>query len=601
MPAPASSLRRFSRHRILWQAIAVVGAFVAFAYWYVHRLLPAPQVTHYEQVTLDGRRKAALETDGARIYLALLSPIGIAQLPVSGGKVTAIPMELPAGPPPWFCSGVSPDGTNLLVMNTDSYREERSSLWVVGIMGRPVRFLTKASAAAWSPDGKTVAFANEHGDIYTIRIDGGEPRLLHRLDTPIQQTTWNREMSWSPDGKTNRFSGWEGKIWSIASDGSNFREWLPGWNGGVRKCCGRWTSDGQFFVFLAGRTLAKGPNFWPLGQIWAFDERHGEMRRANPQPILLAAGPLLWRHPVPSRDGKTIFVRGVSLRGELERYDSVSKHWEPYLSGISAEMTDYSRDGKYVAYVSFPDGILWRANRDGSGLVQLTEPPFYPRNPRWSADGTQIVFTDNTERGVDTAYVISSQGGIPKPLLPNGAKPQSLAYLSPDGTMVVYTTHPGFSFIPRDESKIETRIVELSTGRVTVLPKRPGGFWAPEWSPDGRYIAGHTLDASELIAFDLKTQSWRTLFKGPNSWHGWSHDGRFLYSHSGFRSFPSEGRGVYRVPAEGGQAELVAEDPKGFRSAGWYDFFMRLDPDDVPLLIRDVGTDEIYALTLERK
>ena len=590
---------RISTHWILWPSVALVGAFAAFAYWYLRLPLPAPRITHYEQLTLDGRVKVALGTDGTRIYLSLVPTTGIAQIPVSGGKVTEIPIELPSGPAPWFCSGVSPDGTNLLVLNTD-YREEKSKLWVVNTSGRPARYLVQASAAAWSPDGKTVAYADEHGDVYTIASDGGEPRLLHRLNTPVTQTTWTRDMSWSPDGRTIRFSRWEGRIWEIGTDGADLHEWLPGWNGGVRKCCGQWTPDGQFFVFLAGRTLAKGPNFWPLGQIWAVDERHGRMRLPNRQPILLASGPLLWGHPVPSRDGNTIFARGVSLRGELERFDPASKRWEPYLGGISAEMTDFSRDGKYVAYVSFPDGILWRANRDGSGLVQLTEPPFYPRNPRWSPDGTQIIFTDNTASGVDTAYVVSSQGGIPKRLLPDDPEPQSVPYLSPDGKMIVYTTHPGFSFVPRDVSKIETRIVELSTGRVTVLPQRPGGFWAPEWSPDGRYIAGHTLDADQLVEFDLKTQTWRTLFTGRHSWHGWSHDGRFLYFHSA-SCVPGGGRGVCRVPAQGGNAELVAENPQNFRSAGWYNFFMRLDPDDAPLLIRDVGTDEIYALTLERK
>ena len=58
---------------------------------------------------------------------------------------------------------------------------------------------------------------------------------------------------------------------------------------------------------------------------------------------------------------------------------------------------------------------------------------------------------------------------------------------------------------------------------------------------------------------------------------------------------------MYRVLVQGGKEELVFDLPEDFRGAGWYDFWMSLDPDDAPLLLRDVGTDEIYALTLERE
>ena len=60
-------------------------------------------------------------------------------------------------------------------------RDEGFKIWVVGTLGHPVRYLTRAFAAGWSPDGRTVVYVTAHGDIYTIGIDGGEPRLL-RVD-----------------------------------------------------------------------------------------------------------------------------------------------------------------------------------------------------------------------------------------------------------------------------------------------------------------------------------------------------------------------------------------------------------------------------------
>ena len=588
-----------ARNHGTWLAFALaVAAVVVFGWWYVHLPLPAPRISHYEQLTLDGRRKIECGTDGTRIYFNMVAARpGVFEVPVSGGKATEIPIDLPAGTRSQLAFyGVSPDGLSLLVGDRIP---QGWMVWIVGVQGHPVRYLTRALRAAWSPDGKAVVYADDRGDIYTLPVDRGEPRLLYREAAPSSSISRTRDISWSPDGKTIRFTRWGGRIFEISYSGTNFHEWLPGWNRSVQKCCGRWTPDGQFFLFLAGSAMAKGPAFRPLAQIWAVDERRGTMRPRIAEPLLLASEPMLWGHLVPSRDGKKIFARGVSLRGELVRYDPASKRLEPYLGGISAEMPDFSRDGRYVAYVSFPDGILWRANRDGSGLVQLSEPPSYPRNPRWSPDSSQILFTDNTRTGVDAIYVVSSQGGTPKPLFPENAAAQSLADWSPDGTRVVYTTFPAFSFVQADLRKVETRIVELATGRISTLPKNPRGFWGPLWSPNGRYIAGHSSDGSRLMVFDLKTEKWIELPQQGccSDYHSWSHDSRFLY----FVQQPKDKLGVYRFPVQGGQEELVFDLPDGFRGTGWYDFWMSLDPDDAPLILRDVGTDEIYGLTLEQK
>jgi hypothetical protein len=67
-----------------------------------------------------------------------------------------------------------------------------------------------------------------------------------------------------------------------------------------------------------------------------------------------------------------------------------------------------------------------------------------------------------------------------------------------------------------------------------------------------------------------------------------------------FECWTKDNVGVYRVPFQGGQAELVFDLPEHFRGTGYYGIWMSLDPTDAPLLLRDVGTDEIYALTLEQ-
>jgi hypothetical protein len=57
------------------------------------------------------------------------------------------------------------------------------------------------------------------------------------------------------------------------------------------------------------------------------------------------------------------------------RFDVKSDRREPFFGGISAEFLDFSKDGQWVAYVTYPEGNLWRSKLDGSERLQLTYPP----------------------------------------------------------------------------------------------------------------------------------------------------------------------------------------------------------------------------------
>ena len=56
-----------------------------------------------------------------------------------------------------------------------------------------------------------------------------------------------------------------------------------------------------------------------------------------------------------SDDGKQIFAVGAQRRGELVRYDAKTHDFLPYLGGISAADPTYSRDGKWMVYMSYPE------------------------------------------------------------------------------------------------------------------------------------------------------------------------------------------------------------------------------------------------------
>ncbi len=227
-------------------------------------------------------------------------------------------------------------------------------------------------------------------------------------------------------------------------------------------------------------------------QIWALDERHRFLLSASPDPVQLTSGPIHWVRPTPSKDGNKIFATGTMTRGELVRFDQTSKQLRPFLGGISAEFLTYSKDGAQIAYVTYPDGILWRAKADGTERIQLTNPPLYPVLCRWSPDGSQILFTaqrDPTGQHPSRSalYVIPAQGGSPRLLVSgdDGQYPDDGVW-SPDGRRVLY------NILPKDS----LRILDLDSGKVSEVPGS-NGLFSPRWSPDGRYFAAMTRSVTD--------------------------------------------------------------------------------------------------------
>ena len=596
-PPQPKTLQKGSRNRFRgWVlALAVLALFLLSLGWYLLRPLPQPSISKYERLTHDGLPKMPAATDGNRLYLNQLVPRTLSQVPVAGGNVEPLPVPV-NNPMLW---DISPDGSTLLVSSLDD-----DKLVSVGVLGKSLRYLANApigsavwspdvGSAVWSPDGTSVAYTTVNAEIYRARSDGSEvQQLMSAKDQLHNKPAFN--LAWAPNGNTLRFSK-DYELWEISSHGSNLHKLLPDWNPSTYLCCGHWTPDGDFFLFLSGDSLLTLGWWLPGTQLWALDERRGLLRRPSAQPIQLTFGPTRWGAPIPSRDGKKIYARGVTIRGELERYDSQSGEFKPFLTGISAEFLSFSNDGKSVAYVSFPEGILWKANSDGSNPVQLTDPPVYPKTIRWSPDGTQIAFSDKPAKdGNPETYFISAEGGKPQRLLPEVNEPMMDANWSPDGRKIVLSNCNCVD--GTNNSKVVIRVLDLASHQVRTLPGSEG-MVSPRWSPDGRYIAVlSSIGSQNPRVFDFETKRWSELPVGPSNWPNWSHDSRSIYFLNGGEKDPS----VVRVSIQTGKIEKVV-DLKRFQFTGWFSSWFGLDPTDAPLLLRNVGTEDIYALTLDRK
>ena len=556
-------------------AAVVIVAAVLTGYFFSHSK-PVTTVSNYAQLTFDGRQKSLIGTDGSRLYLELgtSAQAAIAQMSVAGGT----PRPIDNVPSPNMSPlALSPDGSQLLVVDGQGVPPS-GPLWSLPVLGGSPRRLgdTTGVSGTWSPGGSKLAFAHI-SDVFVANGDGTSPRNLFSVNGQISN------LSWSPDGKQLRFDVSEGfdvggqhAIWEASLDGKGPHQLFAGWHDPPDECCGQWTSDGKYFVFAS------------QNQVFAVPQDHGFLQ-PEPKPVQLTSSPMSLFSPLPAKDGKKIFVVGRTYRGELMRYGAKSGQFVPYLGGISAEYLDFSKDGQWVADTAYPEGTIWRSKLDGSQRVQLSYPPLYAVMPRWSPDGKKIIFFEFPESSTKPArmYEVSADGGSPQAILPNDPHHQQDPNWSPDGSKIIFAgdakdaTNAG--------SAPAIRVLDVASGHVSALPGSQGLF-SPRWSPDGKHIAAITADSTHLMLFDTQSQTWSELMNGSFGWVNWSHDGQSIY----VLDFTGTGA-VLKVDISDKKVTRVA-DLKSLIITGRFGGGLSLAPDDSPLLLRDTGSQDVFAL-----
>jgi DNA-binding winged helix-turn-helix (wHTH) protein len=256
----------------------VVLALCGSAWWYVNRPLPPLRVTGTNAITHGDHHDHGgwiAGTDGARIYFNYDPPTtpvswGVYMVNVSGEEI----QKLPLGVGPVLLWDVSPDGSNLLVSSP-----EPSALWSVGVPGGPAHFITDVKDSCWnfrwSPDGKYIAYSDGRKGQEGLYVMGRDGTDVRKLVTLKATDDISEPLAWSPDGSRIRFTDHD-SLWEVTSTGANLHPLFPKWKGPAGQCCGEWTPDGDFYLFLAGSAFPKF--LWtPEGgsiQIWSLDERN---------------------------------------------------------------------------------------------------------------------------------------------------------------------------------------------------------------------------------------------------------------------------------------------------------------------------------------
>jgi Tol biopolymer transport system component len=585
--------RKFSKkaHVAAW---TVGAAVVLAAVYFLRPALPPPQATGTVQLTQDGATKLGavgntpppMLTDGSRVYFLEFSQnirsVTATQVSTVGGDT--VPFELPGQFQLEGIEDISPNLTEMLI-DGPPLASRSTGLWRVSIPGgQPQRIgnLMEGGGAVYTPDGTALLYAEEH-DIDGADMDGSNSRKL--LTVSAGYPFWIRL---SPDGKLLLFSVYNtvletSSLWEANGDGSDPRQLLKGWQNPTNECCANWTKGGKYFVFEATRE--------GIANLWAVRVNGDLWQKVSHAPVQLTLGQMNSDAPLPSKDGKEVYFIGSARRDEVIRYVPKTQSFEPYLSGLSAEGLTFSPDGKKIAYVSYPQGVLWASNVDGSDRHELSFPPTVVGLPSWSHDGKTIAFSAHQPGGRWHIYSISAEGGDAQQLT-SGDTNDGDATWSPDGSEMAFGW---LGYEDRASKKNAIHILNLKTHAITDVPGSAGLF-SPRWSPDGRYLLALTVNYDnyqKLMLYDFASQKWGVLADMEADYPSWSQDSRCVYfNETRVKTLP-----VYKVCLADRKLQHIVDLRQAGRLAfGRFGWWTGLGPDDSILAARDIGTEEVYAL-----
>lgn len=568
--------------------VTMVGVFAVVAAFSRDGLpgsgMDSPNVTSVSQVSRDGVSKSNLLTDDSSLYVTerQAGQNVIAKVSLQGADRQIVPSAFSN----LQALDLSPDRTRLLVSTARSGSADREFWTLPVVSGTPKRVgnLTGRDAT-WSADGKHLAFG-KGPVLYTASATGTQMHELFTASGPVYA------IRFSPDGQRIRFTVGDVErnttaLWEVGHDGSKPHVLFRHWPGASNACCGRWTTDGRYYIFQRTQQVQDGS---PLTTLWALPDSGQAADEATTLPIQLTSGPISFGHAVPASDNKTIWATGVKIAGEAVKYDLEKKEYIPVAAGVSGTDLDFTSDGKWVAYVAIPEGTLWRCRADGSERLQLNFAPAHAALPHWSPDGKRIAYADHEPGQQWRISVIAADGGTAQPILEE-SRGQLDSSWAPDNSNRIM-----FGYM-HDAPGINIRIVDLTTHKTETVPGSDGLF-SPRWSPDGRYIAALTADYTTVRLFDFQNQQWTTWITEPAgavSYLFWSADSQYLY----YDDSATGEEAIRRVKIGETQPQPLFAVTGIERYPGPFGIWSSRTNDGSLMFVRDRSTQEIYRLTVE--
>ncbi len=531
---------------------------------------------------LDVESFSSSASDGTRIYFSDMnngSP-ALAVALTANGEMSHFNLPSEIGAP--LIGSLSPDGSRL-ALRSHLQAEPEQPLWIVPTLGGDARRVGNVLAhdVTWMPDGQHLLVASGN-QLVEMGADGANPTPL--LTTP-GRAFWLR---WSPDGTHLRFTlrnpnRQTSELWEVNADGSHLHALLPGWSQPASECCGSWTPDGDDYVFQSSHS--------GHSEIWALREK--PWYRASGAPRQITNGPLEYEAPTTAPGSDRVYFIGATAQFGLLRAIPGSTGFVSLNENLSAAaMAEYSRDGKWVAWLNEADNSLWRSRVDGSERIELTTSPLRIFNMRWSPDDRTLAVMAEEPGKPWKIDLIDAEGGKITPIL-NEDRNEADPTWSPDGRSIVFGRPP--DRMDSGEPKA-IYLLDLTTKKVTGIPGSTGLF-SPRLSPDGRYLLAMPLDQHALVLFDRTTGRWNTIATHGVGDPTWSHDGRYIY----FQDFLEADKPIYRVAVPVGKLEKIAT-LENLRPTAATDYrLIGLAPGDLPMVTVRTPSVNLYELDLREK
>ena len=138
-------------------------------------------------------------------------------------------------------------------------------------------------------------------------------------------------------------------------------------------------------------------------------------------------------------------------------------------------------------------------------------------------------------------------------------------------------------------------LIDLDNSKLTRLAEPKERIFRISCSPDGNYAVARNIDGNKLMLYEFSTQKWSDLLSHNVGMEQWSADSKYVFFDTG----TGAEQAIYRIRLTDHKLEQVASLQNFRRTVLPWVSWMGLTPDGSPPLMRDIGSQEVYALDFD--